>query len=401
MADAAVTIIGAGVVGLAIAAELSRDHSPLYVLESAHRYGQGTSSRNSEVIHAGIYYPLNSLKARLCLEGNRRLYELCTKHNIPHRRITKIITATDNDELNNLNLLLDHGVKNGVELRMLTASEVLKLEPNIASMGGILSPSTGIISAHGLMDFFYRTAKAQGTEVQTHCEVVGLEKRSADFLVTVKEGMGVQLTADSYQPSAPGSILPAPSSSLSSLSSEIVINAAGLECDTIAHLAGIDVDQEGYRLHWAKGSYFAVRGAKRHLVSRLIYPMPPKESLGVHAVVDLGGGLRFGPDVDYLDRRTLDYQVDESKRHTFGEAIRRIVPAIQDEDLAPDMSGIRPKLQEKGESQKDFIIQNEKKHGLDGLINLIGIDSPGLTASPAIATYVRKIINGEEAGLEM
>jgi L-2-hydroxyglutarate oxidase LhgO len=198
---------------------------------------------------------------------------------------------------------------------------------------------------------------------------------------------GDQLTADNYQRSTSGS-------QLSSLSSALVINAAGLECDTVAHLEGIDVDRAGYRLHWAKGSYFAVRGTKRHLVSRLIYPMPPKESLGVHAVIDLGGGLRFGPDVEYLDRRTPDYQVDESKRHTFGEAIRRIVPAIADEDLSPDMSGIRPKLQAKGESQEDFIIRNEKEKGLDGLINLIGIDSPGLTASPGIATYVRGLLSG-------
>ena len=200
-------------------------------------------------------------------------------------------------------------MQNGVELLRLTGPDVLALEPNITSVGGILSPSTGIISAHGLMDYFYNKARTNGAEVLTRCEVVGLEKRSSDFLITVREGSeneergnqplppGEARSANSSQLSTLSSSLSAPSSSLSALTSTFVVNAAVLESDTVAHLAGIDVEQAGYRLHWAKGSYFGVHGEKRQIVSRLIYPMPPRESLGVHAVIDLGGGLRFGPDV--------------------------------------------------------------------------------------------------------
>lgn len=370
MPDAAVTIIGGGVVGLAVAAELARDHAPLFLLERRDRYGTETSSRNSEVIHAGLYYPHGSLKARLCVEGKNLLYELCEKHEIPFKRITKVITAVEKDELPQLERLYHHGVGNGVELALMSAHQVHALEPHIASAGGMLSPSTGIISAHGLMDYFYHSAKNNGAEIQTHCTVVGLEKTGGAFRITIDENGG-----------------------RSSFTSEIVVNAAGLECDTIAALAGIDIDAAGYRLHHCKGSYFVVANAKRHLITRLVYPIPPKESLGVHALVDLGGRLKFGPDVEYLKDRSYDYAVDESKRNEFAESVRRILPAITDEDLTADMSGIRAKLQRQGEPPRDFIIKHESDRGLEGLINLIGIESPGLTSSPAIARHVRKLLS--------
>ncbi|HMK38880.1 MAG TPA: FAD-dependent oxidoreductase, partial [Bacteroidota bacterium] len=235
MADAALTIIGGGAVGLALAAELSARHGPLYLLERNPRYGQETSSRNSEVIHAGIYYPSGSLKARLCVEGNRLLYDLCARHGVPHRRITKIITATRKAEEGELHRLYELGIGNGVALRMLTAGEVHAMEPQIVSVGGLFSPDTGIISAHGLMDCYYRSALEKGAVIQTHCAVVGVERRSNDYLITVNE-----------------------SGNLSTMTSERVINAAGLESDTIAALAGIDPDREGYRLHYSRGSYFAL-----------------------------------------------------------------------------------------------------------------------------------------------
>ncbi len=369
MADVAVTVIGGGVVGLAIAAELSKQYSPLFLLERRSQYGTETSSRNSEVIHAGLYYPHGSLKAQLCVEGRNLLYELCEKHDIPYQKITKIITAVTPDEIPQLEKLFEHGKANGVELEMLTADQVHALEPHISSVGGMLSPTTGIISAHGLMDYFYHTAKNNGAEVQTHCTVVGLQKQNSHFEVTIEE-----------------------SGTRSAFTSEIVINAAGLESDTIAALAGIDIDAAGYRLHHCKGSYFAVTNSKRKLVSRLVYPIPPKESLGVHALVDLGGRLKFGPDVEYLHGRTYDYAVNESKRHAFAESVRRILPAITDEDLTPDMSGIRAKLQAKGEPVRDYIIKHEADRGLSGLVNLIGIESPGLTSSPAIARYVLQLL---------
>jgi L-2-hydroxyglutarate oxidase LhgO len=365
MADAALTVIGGGAVGLAIAAELSRRHAPLYLLERNPKYGQETSSRNSEVIHAGIYYAAGSLKARLCVEGNSLLYEICGRHDIPHSRITKIITATRQSEEGELDRLRALGSGNGVTLRMMSAAEVHALEPEIVTVGGLFSPNTGIISAHGLMDYFYRTAKEQGAEVQTHCTVVAVERRSSDYLITVSEG-----------------------GELSTITSERVVNAAGLESDTIASLAGIDVDREGYRLHYSRGCYFALPASLSGCVKRLVYPVPTNETLGVHAVVDLGGRLKFGPDIEYLGDRTLDYRVDEKKRGAFGASVRRILPHIRDEDLTPDMSGIRPKLQGPGGPARDFVIREESERGLPGFINLIGIESPGLTASPAIAKYV-------------
>jgi len=371
MADAAVAIIGGGVVGLAVAAEISRGHSPVLLLERNSRYGMETSSRNSEVIHAGIYYQHGSLKATLCLEGNRLLYELCERHRIPHRRISKVITATHTSELEELERLYRLGTGNGVELRMLTAHEVLELEPNITTAGGMFSPNTGIISAHGLMDYYYHTAKDHGAEIQTRCSLVGVERKNGEYELTIEE-----------------------SGQRSTFSAERVINAAGLEADTIAALAGIDVDAAHYRLHWCKGCYFALPASLSKCVSHLVYPVPTKDSLGVHAVVDLGGRLKFGPDVEYLATRTLDYSVDESKRHLFAESVRRILPHVKDEDLTPDMSGLRPKLQAKGEPQRDFVIREESDRGLPGFINLIGIESPGLTASPAIAGMVGRLLRG-------
>jgi L-2-hydroxyglutarate oxidase LhgO len=369
VADARVTIIGGGVVGLAIAAELSRDHSPLFVLERNAKYGQETSSRNSEVIHAGIYYPHGSLKTRLCLEGKVLLYELCERHGIPYKNLKKIITAVVEDELPELERLYHRGTENGVELELISADRVRALEPNIATVGGILSPSTGIISAHGLMDYYYRAATGQGAVIQPHCTVVGIERGSAEYTISISED-----------------------GTISSITTEWVINAAGLECDAIASLAGIDIDRAGYRLHYCKGSYFALPGKYRNVVNHLVYPLPTKHSLGVHALVDLSGRVKFGPDGEYLPDRRQDYRVDEAKRHAFADSVRRILPFVEDEDLSPDMSGIRPKLQAQGEPVKDFEICHEQDRGLPGFINLMGIESPGLTASPAIARYVRKLM---------
>ncbi len=369
MPDAAVTVIGGGVVGLAVGAELARTRSPLFVLERNDRYGQETSSRNSEVIHAGLYYPTGSLKARLCTEGNRLLYEICERYAIPYRRTGKLIIARNEKELDDLDRLQSLGSSNGAVLQRITGREVSALEPAVSAAGAILSPATGIISAHGLMDWFAHAIKSAGGEIQTHCEVVGIERRSSDYAITIREG-------DSH----------------STFTSEWVVNAAGLECDTVAAMGGIDMDAAGYRLHWCKGTYFALPSRYRNTFTRLVYPVPSADSLGVHAVIDLGGRLKFGPDVEYLPRRSPDYTVDPGKRHGFAESVRRILPQVRDEDLTPDMSGIRPKLQAPGESTRDFVITHEEARGLPGFVNLIGIESPGLTASPAIARMVGAMI---------
>lgn len=369
MADTSLTIIGGGVVGLAIAARLSGRHGDLILLERRSHYGQETSSRNSEVIHAGMYYPTGSLKALLCVEGNALLYELCARYGVPHRRITKLITATTPGETAELERLHALGTANGVELRMVTADEAHALEPQVVSFGALFSPNTGIISAHGLMDYFHHAAREGGAQIQTRCEVVCIERAGSEYRVTVQE-----------------------EGTRSSFLSERIVNASGLECDTISSLAGIDVDAAGYRLHYSKGCYFSLPASLSGCVHRLVYPVPTKESLGVHAVVDLGGQLKFGPDVEYLKGRELDYRVDEGKRGNFAASVRRILPHVKDEDLSPDMSGIRPKLQAPGASFRDFVIREETDKGLPGFINLVGIESPGLTASPAIARYVEHIL---------
>ncbi|MEX2115888.1 MAG: NAD(P)/FAD-dependent oxidoreductase [Bacteroidota bacterium] len=369
MPDFEYTIIGAGVVGLAIAARLSEKSKHVVVLEKNTNYGMETSSRNSEVIHAGIYYTPGSLKALLCVEGRDLLYGICRKYGISHNQCSKIITATSQEELEKLDAIAKNGRLNGAELRLLGAKETLQLEPNIRTVGSILSPSTGILSVHSLMDFFHRRAVDQGATIQLRCTVNAIGQKQPGYEITIHEEGGS-----------------------SSFTSEKVINTAGLHSDGIAAMAGIDIDRARYRLAYAKGTYFAVVPSKANLVSRLVYPVPQNEGLGVHALRDLGGRLKFGPDVEYLDDGVLDYRVDESKLPAFAESIRRILPQIKNEDLTPDMSGIRPKLQRQGEPPRDFIICHEKERGLEGFVNLIGIDSPGLTASPAIARYVEDLL---------
>jgi L-2-hydroxyglutarate oxidase LhgO len=369
MPDFEIAVVGAGVVGLAIASRLSERHPNLLVLERNEKYGLETSSRNSEVIHAGIYYPPASLKARLCIEGRDELYSLARRHDIPHRKITKLIIAASADELPALHRYFENGRQNGAPLEILTAEQTHALEPNIRSVASIFSPLSGIISAHALMDFLYHQAVANGATIQQRCSVVGIGKGNRGYSLTIEE-----------------------SGCRSEISAEIVINSAGLHADTVAAMAGIDIDEAGYRLHYAKGSYFAVSSSKSKLVSRLVYPLPTNEGAGVHALLDWGGRLKFGPDVEYIDRDRVDYAVPESKRREFGEWIRRIVPSITDEDITPDMSGIRPKLQAKGKPPRDFVIVHEKEKGLEGFIDLIGIESPGLTASLAIARYVEELM---------
>jgi L-2-hydroxyglutarate oxidase LhgO len=371
MADTPVTVVGAGVVGLAVAARLAQRFPELVVLERRERHGSETSSRNSEVIHAGIYYPAGSLKARLCVRGNRLLYEFCGSHGVAHRRITKLIVATAEAELAELERLFALARTNGAPLSMTTGEQCRRLEPHVPAVAGLFSPSTGIVSAHGLMDALLRLARAHGAILQVRAELIGLERRDRDYRLTVRTPDGIE-----------------------SLTSERVVNAAGLEADTIAALAGIDLDAARYRQHWWKGSYFAVTGSKASLLSRLVYPVPTHATLGVHAVLGLDGRLRFGPDIDARPDRQADYRVDEAKRTAFGQAVRRLVPEIADEDLSPDLAGIRARLQGPGEGVRDFAIAEESARGLPGLVNLIGIDSPGLTSSPAIAEEVDRLLVG-------
>lgn len=370
--DTGLTVVGAGVVGLAIAARLAPEIPNLVVLERNGAAGMETSSRNSEVIHAGIYYQAGSLKARLCVEGNRRLYELCGRHAIPHRRTGKIVMACEDGERAALERLLAKGLGNGVALRMITASETRRLEPAVRSSGALFSPDSGIVSAHGLMDHLLGRARDAGAILQWRSELVGVERRASDYRLTIRSGQGTE-----------------------SFTSERVVNAAGLNADSVAGLAGIDVDAAGYRLRYCKGSYFSIAASRMGLVSRLVYPVPGAVSLGIHAVLDLAGRLKFGPDVEYLPDRRLDYGVDETKRAAFGEAVRRMLPSVRDEDLQPDTSGIRAKLQGPGDAFRDFVIAEESGRGMPGFVNLVGIDSPGLTSALAIAEHVAGLLKGD------
>ena len=366
-----IIIIGAGVIGLAIAAQVARKGRAVYVLEKNEKFGQEISSRQSGVIHSGIYYPYGSLKAKLCVEGNHLLYELCRKHGIGHRKLGKLIVAASAEETGQLQELEERGQRNGAEgLKIISRRELKKLEPNVEGVAALPSPSTGIIDAHALMGFFAAKAGEVGAEIAYRKNVVGIEKLSDGYKITVEEG----------------------NKSRYSFATRILINCAGLQCDKVAELAGIDIAKAGYRLHYSKGEYFSVGNNKGRLVNRLIYPVPEIEftGLGVHVTLDLEGRMRLGPNAEYVD--SIDYSVDSRHKDEFYSSAKKMLPFLEYQDLEPEMAGIRPKLQGPGEDVKDFVIRDETDKGLLGFINLIGIESPGLTSSPAIGGYVASMV---------
>lgn len=363
-----ICIIGAGVIGLAIAAELARTDKRIFILERNRTFGLETSSHNSEVIHAGIYNPPNSLKTRLCVEGRRLLYELCEKYKINHRRVGKIIVAADTEETKEIERLYRQGKENCVnDLAFLTTKQIKQLEPNVKAVTGFLSPSTGIIDSHGLMQMFYGRARENGADFIFNTEVTGIAKTSRGFKIEARQ-----------------------EDSTAEFETALLINAAGLYSDKIVELAGIDVHDAKYRIHYCKGDYFGVSSRLKGIVNRLIYPVPEQAGTGIHISLNLEGNLKLGPSAHYVDK--IDYRVDESNKNDFYRASHRYLRAIQPEDLTPDFAGFRPKLQGPGDSFRDFVIQEESGRGLPGLINLIGIESPGLTASPAIAKYVGEML---------
>ncbi|MFA5055624.1 MAG: NAD(P)/FAD-dependent oxidoreductase [Dehalococcoidia bacterium] len=367
-----ITIIGAGVIGLALAAEVTRRGRSVYVLEKNETFGRESSSRNSGVIHAGIYYPEGSLKAGLCVEGNRMMYETCERYGIPHRRTGKLIVAVNNNEIAQLESLLDNGLRNGVEgLRMVSRRELKSLEPEVEGVAALFSPTTGVMDAHALMRYFLSMVQDAGAHIAFNTEVVAVERAVDGYRVSIKDEAG-----------------------RFSIESEIVINCAGLNSDKIAAMADIDIDAAGYRLHYCKGEYFNVSGGKSKLISHLVYPVPlPKiTGVGIHATLDMDGRMLLGPSAKYVDK--VDYAIDDRNQQLFYESVKPFLPFIEYEDLSPEMAGVRPKLQGPGEDIRDFIIREEGDKGLFGFINLIGIESPGLTASPSIAKLVAAIVDG-------
>jgi L-2-hydroxyglutarate oxidase LhgO len=364
LAEIDVAIIGAGVIGLATAGEIAQRKKEVFVFEKNYSFGLETSSRHSEVIHAGVYYPEDFLKTRLCVEGKSLLYELCDSHDIAYKKLGKIIVAASENETTQLEKLYKQGRKNGVEdLMLLSQTELKKLEPNVEARAGLLSPSSGILDSHTLLKFLYSQARGKGAEFVFGTEVVGIERMGAKYRVEIRDREGI-----------------------SAFISRVVINAAGLNSDRIVQLAGIDVAKAGYKLHYCKGEYFSLSSKYRNVVNRLIYPTPEQAGHGIHVTVGLDGRVRLGPNACYV--KAIDYGVDETQKEAFYNSVRRFLPHIELEDLAPEFAGIRPKIQGPGEAFQDFVIAHEEKIGFPGLINLIGIESPGLTASLAIARYV-------------
>lgn len=369
-----ILIIGAGVVGLAVAKELSCIRKNIIIIEKNKSFGQETSSRNSEVIHGGMYYPSGTLKAELCIKGRHLLYQLCNEKKIPHKKIGKLIIATIKDELPALEALLAQGKDNGVEgLEIITEAQMKKFEPEVSGLTALYSPETGIIDSHRLMDYLLTAAKDNGATIAYNAEVVLIKKNNDGYRVTIKNN---------------GEIV--------EIKASVLINCAGLDADTIAGLVGMDIFKEKYNLHYCKGQYFRVRPEKSKLINRLLYPVPlPKSGgLGIHGTPDLAGSLRLGPDDNYLDNRVKDYSVDENRKNDFFSSVVKFFPCLEETDLTPDLSGIRPKLQPRGGEFRDFIIREETDKGFPGFINLLGIESPGLTASLAIATMVKKMVPG-------
>ena len=356
-------VIGAGVVGLAVARALALSGREVVILEAEDAIGTHTSSRNSEVIHAGIYYPQGSLKARACVEGKALLYEYCVSHAVPHRRSGKLIVAADESQLGELEGIQKKAHANGVtDVVWMTRAQTLALEPELSCVAALYSPSTGIIDSHALMLAYLGDAEAQGAMLALRSHLTKAFVRNHDF----------ELHVDGSDP----------------IGCSILVNSAGLRAPTVARKI------EGYRAQlapgefYAKGNYYSL--ARRSPFSRLVYPIPEPGGLGVHVTLDLAGQARFGPDVEWIERigGRDDYSVDPRRSERFYAAIRRYWPALPDGALLPGYSGIRPKTAGPKDPAPDFAIQGPGQHGVRGLVHLFGIESPGLTASLALAKAV-------------
>lgn len=363
-------VLGAGVVGLAVARALAQSGREVLLLDAAEGIGTGASSRNSEVVHAGIYYPAGSLKARHCVRGKELLYGYCAERGVPHSRLGKLIVAAEPAEVPVLRSIRGKAEANGVrDLRELTREEAQDLEPALRCAGALLSPSTGIVDSHALMLAFQGDAEAAGTACAFHARVRGgrVERDGIHLEVGGEEEM--------------------------ELACSVLVNAVGLHAPDLARsIRGVPVETIP-QAYLCKGSYYGLTG--RAPFGRLIYPVPEAAGLGVHLTLDLGGQARFGPDVEWVERE--DYDVDISRAAGFYAAIRRYWPALADGALQPGYAGVRPKISGPGEPAADFRVSGPAEHGIGGLVNLYGIESPGLTASMSIAEHATAIVNGGNA----
>jgi len=356
-------VIGAGVVGLAVARALAVQGREVLILEGADAFGTGTSSRNSEVIHAGIYYPRNSLKARFCVAGRDQLYAFCQDYGVSHRRCGKLIVATSAGQLPELEKIRAAARANGVELDFWSAEQACAAEPLLRCVGALHSPFTGIIDSHSYMLALLGQAENRGATLVCESRVTGIRIEPGAVLVSVNdEG-------------------PA-------LSARTVINCAGIYAPQVASLMEGFPKQHIPTAYFAKGNYFTLAG--RSPFERLVYPVPEPGGLGVHLTLDLAGRARFGPDVQWVE--APEYTVDPRRADRFYAAIRAYWPGLPDESLQPAYAGIRPKISAPAAPAADFRIDGPEVHGVPGIVNLFGIESPGLTASLAIAEHVVRLI---------
>ncbi|MBI2314167.1 MAG: NAD(P)/FAD-dependent oxidoreductase [Betaproteobacteria bacterium] len=359
-------VIGAGVVGLAIARRMALAGREVIVLETHAAIGMETSSRNSEVIHAGIYYPAGGLKARLCVAGKEMLYAYCAERGIAHRRLGKLIVATGDEELPILARYRASAAANGVhDLQPLSDEDAQQLEPEVRCAGALLSPSTGIIDSHALMLALQGDAEREGASVVFLSPVVSGRVENGGITLGVGGAEPMKITC------------------------RTVVNAAGLSAQAVAHAISGIPGSAIPPLYLAKGHYFTLPG--KAPFSRLVYPVAGGGGLGVHVTLDLGGQAKFGPDVSWIEG--VDYSFDESRAALFYQAIRRYYPELSDGALQPGYTGIRPKLSGPGKAAADFMIQGPREHGVPGLVSLYGIESPGLTASLAIAEHVAGLLD--------
>ena len=360
-----VVIIGAGVIGLAIMRSLALAGRSVLVLDRAAQFGSETSARNSEVIHAGIYYPRESLKTRFCVAGRSLLYAFCAQHDVPHRRCGKLIVAHDREQITGLESLKASAARCGVEdLELLDADDAARLEPDLHCAAALHSPSTGIIDTHSYMQALLGVAEANGAALVCRTE--------ATRILRTSEGWSIAI-AGSDEPV---------------VSARWVVNSAGLGAVPLARRIGGFPAGHIPEIRFAKGCYFGY--ARRTPFQHLIYPLPEPGGLGTHLTLDLGGRSRFGPDVEWID--TVDYSVDPARRGRFAQAVRRFWPDVEVDLLQPDYAGIRPKLSGPGEAAADFMISGPPEHGVPGIVNLFGIESPGITASLPIADHVRDLM---------
>ena len=365
--DVECIVVGAGVVGLATARALAQQGKEVLIVESAAMFGSGISSRNSEVIHAGLYYPVNSLKAKLCLRGKELLYDFCEQHHVPHQRLGKLLLAHDESEVAQLMTIKHKAEQCGVnDLTLLQAEEVSALEPELYCRQALLSPSTGIVDSHALTLALLGQAENAGAQLVLNSPLKKVKIKGPQHFLCYFDDTEQSVLSCSY-----------------------LINASGLYATELSkNIDGLDEQHIPQAYYYCKGNYFSYSG--KSPFNHLIYPMPNSDGLGIHLTLDLAGQIKFGPDVVWLEQE--DYAVENNQIENFYEAVRRYWPSLKNGTLHAAYTGIRPKLSGPNQTAADFMISSESQHGVAGLLNLFGIESPGLTAALAIAEEVTQKI---------